>query len=155
MGLLKNKKFWNFKAKDKTTGELTLYGEISEYSWWGDEVTPKQFKDDLDSLGDIENLNVFINPKIINTSIEDVLSTEGCISIPTVGGVIYRQKEITIEYFDEHTNKVQKTFSNMLSKIIQHEMDHLNGILFINKMPENQRSLIASKLFSLRRHQKD
>ena len=102
-----------------------------------------------------KNLNVFINPKIINTSIEDVLSTEGCISIPTVGGVIYRQKEITIEYFDEHTNKVQKTFSNMLSKIIQHEMDHLNGILFINKMPENQRSLIASKLFSLRRHQKD
>jgi len=57
----KNKKFWSFKALDDSTGELTLYGEISDYSWWGDEVTPKRFKDDLDSLGDIENLNVFIN----------------------------------------------------------------------------------------------
>jgi hypothetical protein len=37
------KKFWNFQAKDDKTGELTLYGPISETSWWGDEVTPKQF----------------------------------------------------------------------------------------------------------------
>ena len=57
----KNKKFWNFKALDEKTGELTLYGEISEYSWWGDEITPKQFKDDLDALGDIDTLNVYIN----------------------------------------------------------------------------------------------
>ena len=57
----KNKKFWNFKALDKNTGELTLYGEISEYSWWGDEITPKQFKEDLDALGDIDTLNVYIN----------------------------------------------------------------------------------------------
>jgi len=59
--VLKIKKFWNFKAKDEKTGELTLYGEISDISWWGDEVTPKQFKDDLDALGDIDILNVYIN----------------------------------------------------------------------------------------------
>ena len=57
----KNKKFWSFKAKDNKTGELTLYGEISSSTWWGDEVTPKQFKEDLDALGDIETLNVYIN----------------------------------------------------------------------------------------------
>lgn len=57
----KNKKFWNFKALDKKTGELILYGEISNETWWGDEVTPKQFKEDLDALGDIDTLNVFIN----------------------------------------------------------------------------------------------
>jgi len=56
-----SKKFWNFKAKDEKTGELTLYGEISDVTWWGDEVTPKQFKEDLDALGDIETLNVYIN----------------------------------------------------------------------------------------------
>jgi len=56
-----NKKFWNFKALDNKTGELTLYGEISNETWWGDEVTPKQFKEDLDALGDIDTLNVFIN----------------------------------------------------------------------------------------------
>ena len=55
------KKFWNFKAIDETTGELTLYGEISNETWYGDEVTPKEFKAGLDSLGDIETLNVYIN----------------------------------------------------------------------------------------------
>lgn len=58
---LKGKKFWNLKKTDDKTGELTLYGEISDTSWWGDEVTPKQFREDLDTLGDIETLNVYIN----------------------------------------------------------------------------------------------
>jgi ATP-dependent Clp protease protease subunit len=55
------KKFWDFKNKDSDTGELMLYGDISEMTWWGDEVTPKQFKKDLDALGDIKNLNIYIN----------------------------------------------------------------------------------------------
>lgn len=57
------KKFWNFKNKNDSPsiGELMLYGDISSQSWWGDEVTPKQFKDDLDSLGEISELNIYIN----------------------------------------------------------------------------------------------
>lgn len=55
------KKFWNFKSKDEKIGELTLYGEIASGTWWGDEITPKQFKDDMDALGDIDTLNVYIN----------------------------------------------------------------------------------------------
>jgi ATP-dependent Clp protease, protease subunit len=54
-------KFWNFKNKDDSTGELTLYSDISNSTWWGDEVTPAQFKKDLDALGDIKNLNIYIN----------------------------------------------------------------------------------------------
>lgn len=56
-------KFWQFRAaKDEPkVGELMLYGSISDFSWWGDEVTPKQFKEDLDALGDIDVLKVFIN----------------------------------------------------------------------------------------------
>ncbi|SKC57751.1 head maturation protease, ClpP-related [Maledivibacter halophilus] len=57
----KNKKFWNFKSLDKNQGELTLYGEISNETWWGDEVTPKEFKADLDNLGDVDTLNIYIN----------------------------------------------------------------------------------------------
>lgn len=57
----KNKRFWNFKALDEKTGELTLYGEISNETWWGDEVTPKEFKSDLDELGEIDTLNIYIN----------------------------------------------------------------------------------------------
>ena len=55
-------KFWNFiKNEAENTGELQLYGEISDTSWWGDEITPKDFKADLDALGDISTLNVYIN----------------------------------------------------------------------------------------------
>lgn len=57
------KKFWQFRnaANDPSIGELYLYGEISDATWWGDEVTPKQFIEDLKSLGDIKTLNVYIN----------------------------------------------------------------------------------------------
>lgn len=60
---MKGKKFWQFKADAKTpgVGELMLYGDISDTSWWGDEVTPKQFKEDLDALGDISELRIYIN----------------------------------------------------------------------------------------------
>ena len=56
-------KFWQFRAAkdDPKTGELLLYGIIESTSWWGDEVTPRQFKKDLDALGEIDVLNVYIN----------------------------------------------------------------------------------------------
>lgn len=54
-------KFWNFIKKAETEGELQLYGDISSQSWYGDELTPKQFKADLDALGDVTNLNIYIN----------------------------------------------------------------------------------------------
>jgi len=59
----KANKFWKIRAKedDPKVGELMLYGDISSTSWWGDEVTPKQFKQELDDLGDIDVLNVYIN----------------------------------------------------------------------------------------------
>lgn len=60
----KNKKFWQFRTKKDTgadEGELLLYGDISSSTWWGDEVTPKQFKEDLNDLGDISTLNIYIN----------------------------------------------------------------------------------------------
>jgi len=55
-------KFWQFKAAtENEPAELLLYGDISSTSWWGDEVTPKQFKKDLDDLGDVDQINVYIS----------------------------------------------------------------------------------------------
>ncbi|MTI95187.1 MAG: Clp protease ClpP [Firmicutes bacterium] len=56
-------KFWTIRnsASDEKVGEVLLYGEISNYSWWGDEVTPKQFREDLDALGDVDEIRVYIN----------------------------------------------------------------------------------------------
>ncbi len=58
-----NKKFWSFSLKDnsKDVGELLIYGDISNYSWYGDEVTPREFNDELKALGDISTLDVRIN----------------------------------------------------------------------------------------------
>ncbi len=57
-----NKKFWNFKVNASTkTGELYLYGPISSSSWWDDVVSPKSFKKDLDDLGDVSEIHVYIN----------------------------------------------------------------------------------------------
>ena len=53
-------KFWNFK-KDENIAELYLYGDISESTWFGDEVTPKDFKAELDALGDVAQLDIYIN----------------------------------------------------------------------------------------------
>ena len=56
------KKFWNFVSdKDNNTAELLLYGEISEYSWWGDEITPEVFNNDLKEVGAVDELTVRIN----------------------------------------------------------------------------------------------
>lgn len=54
-------KFWKFQNKTADSAELLLYGDISETSWWGDEVTPKQFADDLAELGAVSNITVRIN----------------------------------------------------------------------------------------------
>ena len=54
-------KFWNFQAKGERTGELLLYGEISDVSWWGDEVTPKQFQQDLAEMGELDRLDIYVN----------------------------------------------------------------------------------------------
>ncbi|MEC0752122.1 Clp protease ClpP [Bacillus haynesii] len=57
------KKFWEVKAAtgDDTVGEISIYSEISSFEFWGDEVTAQTFKDDLDALGEVNTLNVYIN----------------------------------------------------------------------------------------------
>lgn len=57
---MKGEKFWNFR-NEKGKAELSLYGTISSSTWWGDEVTPKDFKKDLDALGEVQDLSVYIN----------------------------------------------------------------------------------------------
>lgn len=55
------KKFWQFRNQAADSAELLLYGDISDSSWWGDEVTPKTFADELNALGPLTSLTVRIN----------------------------------------------------------------------------------------------
>lgn len=92
---------------------------------------------------------VFINPKITFNS-EDTISTEeGCLSIPHIHEKVERYTDLTIEYFNENFDKVEEHLTDKRAKIIQHEYDHLDGIMFIDKISPIRKRLIKSKLNSI------
>lgn len=76
---------------------------------------------------------VMINPKIIKKSLIKEWDEEGCLSVPGTFGDVKRHKKITVTYIDEN-GKDQKIFGEgLLARVVQHEIDHLNGVLFIDK----------------------
>lgn len=78
--------------------------------------------------------SVFINPKIISKSNEVVNSTEGCLSVPFMSGKVIRNKNITVKYIDLDGKEITKNFSGFTAIVIQHEYDHLQGILYIDRI---------------------
>ena len=74
-----------------------------------------------------------INPKIVHHSKETTLMDEGCLSIPGVFGVVKRPKKITMEAQDINGEKFTITDDTFLARVLQHEIDHLNNILIIDK----------------------
>jgi peptide deformylase len=81
---------------------------------------------------------VFINPKITKCSKDKQLLEEGCLSVRYVYGKVLRPEKITIEAYDENGKKFSRGFSELFSQIVQHENDHLNGVLFIDKAVDIQ-----------------
>lgn len=75
----------------------------------------------------------FINPKIIKSSTKTEEAEEGCLSIRGVYGLVKRPKNVTIEALNEKGEKVVRGAGGLLARIFQHEIDHLDGILFIDK----------------------
>lgn len=76
----------------------------------------------------------FINPKIIKRSRKKVsINGEGCLSVPQVYGTIKRSEKATVEAYDVEGNKFERGGSELLAEIYEHEIDHLDGILFIDK----------------------
>ncbi|MFA4871572.1 MAG: peptide deformylase [Patescibacteria group bacterium] len=74
-----------------------------------------------------------INPKITKKSFLKEWGEEGCLSVPDKFGEVKRSKSIIIEYFDEKNNQKILKAPGLLARVIQHEIDHLDGILFIDK----------------------
>lgn len=74
-----------------------------------------------------------INPQIIHQSGSNIY-VEGCLSIPEVYGTVERSSEITVRFFDREGDELEVTAYDYLARAIQHEVDHLHGILFIEKM---------------------
>ena len=75
-----------------------------------------------------------INPKIVAYSDQQIEDWEGCLSVPGVRGKVKRSKEIEIIYTDRHGEQQQKVFTDFVARIIQHEYDHINGKVFLDRV---------------------
>ena len=89
---------------------------------------------------------VFINAKMIEEEGKNWSFNEGCLSIPDIREDVSRKDTITIKYQDENFNERTETFDGLLARVIQHEYDHIEGILFTDKLSSLKRRLLKGKL---------
>jgi peptide deformylase len=95
----------------------------------------------------LESFNrVFINPKILKEEGAEWLFNEGCLSIPDVREDVSRQPKITIEYQDENFTTHTETLDGLAARVFQHEYDHIEGILFTDKLSTLKKRIIKKKL---------
>lgn len=94
-----------------------------------------------------KNFNrVFINAKIIKEEGEEWAFNEGCLSIPDVREDVFRQETITIEYQDENFESHTEVLGGLAARVFQHEYDHIDGVLFTDKLSSLKKRLIKKKL---------
>ena len=105
-----------------------------------------------DELEDEEKLflkefnRTFINARIIEEEGDEWGFNEGCLSIPNINEDVYRNETIHIEYEDENFEKKKDTLSGLAARIFQHEYDHIEGILFTDKLSSLKKRLLKKKL---------
>lgn len=76
---------------------------------------------------------ICINPVITHHSLTKESGEEGCLSVPTYFGIVRRWKKITVVYYDRHGEKKELKTTGLLARVIQHEIDHLSGVLFTDR----------------------
>ncbi|MCQ2115419.1 MAG: peptide deformylase [Bacteroidales bacterium] len=87
-----------------------------------------------------------INPVITQESEECSIYSEGCLSVPGIYADVRRPKKITVEYYDEKLQKHVEEFDNFAARIVQHELEHLDGGLFVDDVAPIRKKLISKKL---------
>jgi peptide deformylase len=87
---------------------------------------------------------VMINPRIIMTSNEIVKDWEGCLSVPGIRGLVPRYSAIAVEYCDRQGKLQQQHLTDFVARIFQHELDHLNGIVFLDRL-ETTRDIVTDQ----------
>jgi peptide deformylase len=89
---------------------------------------------------------IFINAKIIEEEGDEWVFNEGCLSIPNINEDVFRNETIHIEYQDENFENKKDTLSGLAARIFQHEYDHIEGILFTDKLSSLKKRLLKKKL---------
>lgn len=103
----------------------------------------EEVQDGQKELGEV---TVFINPVLLETSSTTWKAPEGCLSIPAIHGEVERPEEIVVEYLDLDGKKIKKQLSGWQARVFLHEYDHINGILFIDLLSQEEKDALESFL---------
>lgn len=94
---------------------------------------------------------VFINPEIIKAKGSRKKDMEGCLSVPHVYARVDRYNKVKVKYLDHEFEEQVESFSGFMARVIQHEVDHLDGIMFYEKITDHERKFIQSRLDKIQR----
>jgi peptide deformylase len=94
---------------------------------------------------------MLINPEIVSKGGEPRLHEEGCLSIPEMYAEIERPGLVRVRYVDIEGNQREEDFEGLLATVVQHEIDHLNGVLFIDHLSRLKRDLLVKKFYKAQR----
>ena len=117
-------------------------------------IDASPFADDEENTPEEKELlqgfkKLFINPTIIEETGEFWSFNEGCLSIPDVREYVERQETVKIKYYDQDFNEHIETYSGLAARVIQHEYDHIEGVLFTDKLSSLKKRLIKGKLTNI------
>ena len=110
-------------------------------------VDGRELSDTYDYLSDF--FRVMINPVVLEESKETCEYLEGCLSIPGVYAEVVRPSKIKVEYYNENLEKVVEEFDRFACRMVQHELSHLEGNLFVDNLPPIRRKMLARKLTAI------
>ncbi len=96
-----------------------------------------------------------VNPEIIWTSEEKIICEEGCLSVPSLVAEVERFLSVRVQYLDYDGNAQELVAEGLLSRIVQHELDHLNGVLYIDRISRLKRNMLVKKLEKLRKGEQE
>lgn len=114
-------------------------------------ITRAPIENDENEILEKGEVRVFINPKILSYSNDEDSFSEGCLSIPKVYGDVFRPIKIKVEATNLEGKRFTEDFSGMSARVILHENDHLNGVLFIDRLDTSERKKIDSKLREIKK----
>jgi peptide deformylase len=117
-------------------------------------VDTNPFSEDEDLTEEEQNTlkgfkRIFINAKITDETGDEWPFNEGCLSIPDIREDVFRKPKITIEYLDENFESHKETFDGLIARVIQHEYDHIEGVLFTDKLSSLKKRLIKGRLSNI------
>lgn len=118
---------------------------LVDTSPFGDD--PDLSPEEQEQLGSFKK--TFINAHIVEEKGDEWAFNEGCLSIPNVREDVFRPEEVTIKYCDENFKEVTETYTGLMARVIQHEYDHIEGILFTDKISSLKKRLIKGKLANI------